>query len=250
MVKRKRLAWKVFQKVGTWKKPTARAQSFGTSLREVASNHQVSCEFWRAKCLNGRNNYYLKTTAICCLFNNAKKACYPDFGEIVYFLFPLEGLGFVNPSFLFPAAVRFFRWRNGSKTLQQDFRCILRGVVGFIQGWGFSRWSLRKGIGATRYHTVSRQHGLWSVSIRFDRVWVGNPRSNLTLIEISKRWTSSVLRVGVLAMMRNFVSKWVYFHEFCLMIEHDLVFLGNECISRAWGYLDTCVFFCPVVGIA
>lgn len=27
------------------------------------------------------------------------------------------------------------------------------------------------------------------------------------------------------------------------MMEHDLVFLGNECITRALGCLDTCVFF-------
>ena len=68
--------------------------------------HQVSCQFWRAKCLNERNNYYLKSTAICCLLSNAKKACYPNFGEIVYFLLSTWRTGLLNPSFLFPPAVR------------------------------------------------------------------------------------------------------------------------------------------------
>ena len=106
VVKRKRLAWKVFWKVGAWKSQRQGPNRLEPPFEKLPPIHQVSCQFWRAKCLNERNNYYLKSTAICCLLSNAKKACYPNFGEIVYFLLSTWRTGLLNPSFLFPPAVR------------------------------------------------------------------------------------------------------------------------------------------------
>lgn len=160
VVKRKRLAWKVFRKVGAWKMPTARAQSFGTSL--VASNHQVSCEFWRAKCLNGRNNYYLKTTAICCLFNNAKKACYPNFGGIVYFLLSTWRTGLRNPSFLFPPAVcsQVEEWVEDTTAGLQVYSSMSWVST---KDWGFRLITVRN-----RCNTVSHSEPTTWIMISFD----------------------------------------------------------------------------------